>query len=72
MCLFYKLWEMEDRKASCKQFVVNGLKHVKLLACSFKQHGHTCRLKCLHLFVYTVRDEKKKSPITDTNMALQG
>lgn len=26
MCLFYKLWEMEDRKASCKQFVVNGLK----------------------------------------------
>lgn len=39
MCLFYKIWEMEDRKASCKQFVVNGLKHVKVLACSFKPNG---------------------------------
>lgn len=50
------LWEMGDRKACYMQFAVNGLKHVKLLACSFKQHEHTHRLKRLRLFVYAVCD----------------
>lgn len=52
------LWEMGNCKASYMQFVVNGVKHVKLLACPLKQHEHTHRLKGLQLLVHAVRDKK--------------
>lgn len=54
-CLF---WALGERKASYMQFVVNGLKRVKVLACSFKQHEHTLRL-----FAYAVCDEGEKATL---------